>query len=371
MNKNKPPKNKINYNIFLKYNNCVKTMTKNIIIAGAGWYGCHIAHKFQNDFNITILEKKDDIFNNSSYFNQNRLHLGYHYPRNFATRNACKENYKQFLNEYDSLVDCVNKNFYVISNKSLLDYQTYKSIYTSEGHDFVEENNLFLNNIDGTLIKVEEKVINSKRAYDFFKTNLSNVKVVCMEAVNGFYRKQDKIHVNTESGKQFTCDYFIDCTYNQLQLSNLDYTYEVTLSLLYKKINDDLPFDAITIMDGQFSSLYPREIEKGIYTLTDVEHTPLFCSNNFDEVNKIKITEDLILTKKTQMESKFIEYYSDFLKNFEYCGYFTSNKTKLNSGSAFRDTIITEIEPNVISVNCGKIYGIFKFENFIKNYLKN
>jgi L-2-hydroxyglutarate oxidase LhgO len=91
-------------------------MTKNIIIIGGGWYGCHIASILKEyNFNITIIEKNNTIFDNSSYYNQNRLHLGYHYCRNYSTRQLCKKSYYLFINKYNHLIDTIINNYYVIS----------------------------------------------------------------------------------------------------------------------------------------------------------------------------------------------------------------------------------------------------------------
>ena len=58
-------------------------MKKKIAIIGAGWFGCHIALEILklNKFKIQIFERNKDIFNGASSNNQNRLHLGFHYPR--------------------------------------------------------------------------------------------------------------------------------------------------------------------------------------------------------------------------------------------------------------------------------------------------
>jgi L-2-hydroxyglutarate oxidase LhgO len=57
---------------------------ENIIVIGTGWYGCHITtilKQYPDKFTITMIDSKNDIFDNSSYYNQNRLHYGYHYSR--------------------------------------------------------------------------------------------------------------------------------------------------------------------------------------------------------------------------------------------------------------------------------------------------
>lgn len=341
---------------------------RKIIIIGCGWYGCHIASILKNAYNITFIEKNSDIFKNSSYFNQNRLHLGYHYCRNFSTRNLCNVNYNRFLKKYKTLVQHIDNNFYAISNNSIIDYNTFLSIYKYEAFDFELLENTEFNNIDGKLIKVKEQVINSDKAYNFFKEELNDVNFVFNTSVKKYIKKEDTIFVYCDKDEIYECDILLDCTCNQLGLSTNKYSYELTCSLLYEKINNT-PFDAITIMDGQFNSLYPRDINNSIYTLTDVEFTPVVSSTNFNDILKYKISDKKIETIVDNMENKFKQYYPDFKNNFKYKGYFLSNKTKLLSKSDSRYITIEELEKNVITVNCGKIYGVFEFEDYIKKYL--
>ena len=341
-----------------------------IIIIGSGWYGCHAASILKDKYHITIIEKNNDIFNNSSYYNQNRLHLGYHYCRNFPTRNLCQQNYNRFLEKYSNLINNIENNYYVISKKSIIDFQTYLSIYKHEKFDFdLVENNLF-ENIDGQLIKVKEQVINSDKVYKHFKEELKDISFIFNTTVNSYHKINDKILVFDNKNKIHECDILLDCTYNQLGLSNQKYLYELTCSLLYEKINET-KFDAITIMDGKFSSLYPRDIDNSIYTLTDVEFTPVISSVNFNEILEYKMTDEKICEIKVNMVTKLKQYYPNFENVFKYKGYFLSNKTKVLSNSDSRDITIEELEKNIITVNCGKIYGIFDWEDFILKYVEN
>ena len=57
--------------------------------------------------------------------------------------------------------------------------------------------------------------------------------------------------------------------------------------------------------------------------------------------------------------------YPDFKTDFKYISYFTSYKCKIISSNDNRDCII-EKNNNIISVNCGKITGIFDLEDYIK-----
>ena len=122
-------------------------------------------------------------------------------------------------------------------------------------------------------------------------------------------------------------------------------------------------------MDGNFSSLYPRDVGKNTYTLTDVEYTPLIKSDNYEDILNYIIDEQNITIVKDKMITKFEKYYPDFLEYYKYEGYFLSKKTKPVSLSDSRYITIEEICKNVLSVNCGKIYGIFNWEDYVLNYV--
>jgi hypothetical protein len=349
---------------------------KKVLIIGAGWYGCHAAKLLKNNYDITIIEKEDDIFKNSSYYNQNRLHLGFHYCRDYKTRHLCQNYYDRFFKEYEEIIEKINNNYYAISNNSSIDYQTYINIYTFEKFKFNLEDNNILNNIDGKLISCNEQVINSDKAKIYFKNKLSDVNILYNSKFINYYVNSGEIYVNYINKNNdclvYKTDILLDCTYNQLNLSSLKYKYELTISLLFKKKNNNLNIGAITIMDGNFMSLYPRNIENNQYTLTDVELTPIFTSILYDDVDKYRISNELIFSTKNKMIDKFINYYKNFLDNFEYDGYFLSKKTKIISNSDSRIATIEEIENNIITVNCGKIYGIYNFEDYIKSrFLQN
>ena len=164
------------------------------------------------------------------------------------------------------------------------------------------------------------------------------------------------------------CDILLDCTYNQLVLSKKNYIYELTISLIFENTND-VEFNGITIMDGAFCSLYSYDVSKKLFTLTDVEYTPVISSTNYSDIENYKVTDNMIEDIKTKMCTKLKSFYPAFEDNFKYISYFLSKKTKLVSSTDSRDISIDLIEENVISVNCGKIYGIFEFEKYIINYL--
>jgi L-2-hydroxyglutarate oxidase LhgO len=138
----------------------------NIAIIGGGWVGCHLAHVLKNEHNVTLYEKNDEIFGGTSYYNQNRLHYGYHYARNYNTRMLCKSTFYRFINDYGFCVEEVKKNIYCVAEKfSLIDLETYIKIFDDYPTNKVEHN---FTNTEGCIL-TNEKYINFEKAKFFFQ----------------------------------------------------------------------------------------------------------------------------------------------------------------------------------------------------------
>lgn len=338
-----------------------------IIIIGTGWYGLHtylFLKELNQDLEITILEKNSEIFDNSSNFNQNRLHLGYHYPRSYNTRKLCIQGYYKFISKYRELVDFIDNNYYLISKKSLIDYQTYLSIFKDINYQHNLIKNDYFNDIDGDIINTKEKIINSIKSKNFFNEKIDKNNIKFNYNVTKIIQQNNKVIINND----LECDLLIDCTYNQLNLSKKKYIYELTISLIYDRINFDNNFESITVMDGNFFSLFPREISKQKYTLTHVKYTPLIKSYNIQDVHNYKLTDETLEKVKKNMEIEVLKIYKNFKKDFKYNSYFTSYKCKIDCENDSRECVIEKNE-NIISVNCGKIIGIFEFEEYLREKL--
>jgi hypothetical protein len=322
-----------------------------IAIIGGGWVGCHLAVKLRELNEIKIFERNISLFNETSYFNQNRLHLGFHYARNSKTRELCKETFDKFMNDYGQITDSVNKNMYCIPNESSIDFNTYTKIFNDFNFKIVDSN---LEKIEGSIL-TNERYINFKKAHTYFNNELSNL-VIKKDISNKDIKKMSKEY-----------DLVINCTNNQIK-SGTGF-YELTISLVYEKLNN-IEFDSLTLVDGNFFSIYPYYDNK--FTLTDVEHTPIKRFNTLNRLNYFKsnITDDLINDKVEKMESKVLKYYKNFKNDFKYDGYFLSIKSKIISSSDSRYPII-EKENNIVNCFTGKIQGIYIIENYIKNEINN
>ena len=316
-------------------------------IVGGGWVGCHLASKL-NFFNhsITLYEKEESLFTKTSYNNQNRLHLGYHYPRSSKTRELCQTTFLRFMQDYGKFTSEIPKNYYCVANSSHIDFNTYKKIF-----DVVDDDEVILDfeNVEGT-INTSERHINFQALNEYFNSTLNNL--VARESI---------VDLNSLSEEY---DFVINCTNNFLSQRNNSF-YELTITLLYDKINAT-QFDSVTLVDGDFFSIFPYK--NNLYTLTDVEHTPIKSSTNLVDIENIKIDDTLLSDKIDKMQQKVLFYYPSFLNDFKYSGYYTSIKSKSVNSHADRSPII-ERENNILHCYTGKIQGIYSIESFIREHV--
>jgi sugar phosphate isomerase/epimerase len=334
-----------------------------IAIIGAGWYGCHIAKRcIQNGSNFTIFDR-NSIFSGASLFNQNRLHLGFHYARSHETRNLCRKYFHKFAKEYSFCVKDIPNNIYGIAQKSIVDYKTYCIIMDSDDVTYCTQNNnnFHITNCQG-IIQVHEKFICGKTAKNYFEKLLKN------------YFQIQNVDVDIIKKRKF--DIIFDCTNNELGLITKDHNgcdvkMEPTVSLIYKNTqnNSDVAF---TIVDGPFISLYPWIIEKNLYSLTHVIHTPLdFYKYNILNSNDDQTKEErneIIKNIRYKMELDACYFIPSFHSRFKYVNYFISMKSKLQSFSDSRH-LITNIQGNIMSITCGKITGIYDAEEYVKKWI--
>ena len=326
-----------------------------IAIIGGGWVGCHLAYKLKGTHDVNLFEKNNLLFKETSYNNQNRLHLGFHYSRNHKTRQMCKDTFSKFMDEYGFLTKEVPNNFYCIPNtKSFIDYVTYLEIF----RDFDKEiTDVKYNDVEGC-INTGERHIDFDKASDFFNEELKDI------VVNRNVTKNELIELSNEY------EMVINATNNHIKHSSRNNSfYELTISLLYKKIKDT-NFDSLTLVDGEFFSIYPYKND--VYTLTDVEHTPIRKFNSVSKLNSFvkTINQDLIDKKISRMEKKVKHYLPEFNSHYEYYGHFLSTKSKIISMSDERYPIIDK-KDNIINCFTGKIQGIYIIENYIQNEIIN
>ncbi|KAL9657585.1 hypothetical protein ABK040_001012 [Willaertia magna] len=379
---------------------------KRVAIIGAGWYGCHLGLVLKNKgYKVTIFEKENDIFLGASGYNQFRLHKGLHYARSYITRVQALKGFDHFMKTYPELTTQADYNLYGIATKnSWLDFGTYKQVMDSSKIYNKEFNHTHfgLTNLEGSLI-CDERVLYHSAPRDYFKQKLKdelklNTPVAKAEQiiVQSFKAPQvspidcddeeeeklSLIKINGDDSLIF--DWCISCTYNSFVVTpSLNIFYEPCLTLIYKDIRSEpLPRVAMTICDGNFSSLFPyiRDAKeeqliiekyrdgkdhgddvKVLYTLTSVAHTPLGQFNSWKkaEEKRLQVHNNPEEVKKLipLFEQNILTFYPAFKQHFEYDSFFTSMKTKLYDSTDSRECTV-EREGSFISIMSGKVNSL-------------
>jgi len=329
-----------------------------IAIAGAGWYGCHIGAFLQQiGFEVAIFERSGAVFTGASGKNQNRLHLGFHYARDYTTRFQSRDGFSRFIERYPGLSETINSNIYAVPRgDSLIDFRTYKSIMASSGIEFEESDMsrpeaVGLTRLAG-LINTDERVVSTSKAARFFGRHLQPVlRFNTNLMTSDICQRDDCVEVE---GERF--DYLIDATWGKLTVPNIDVYYEPTLLLYYRTTRPDW---ALTMVDGPLCSIYPTD-EPGVVTLSSVPHTPLgrFKSSAEAEAVQESVGQDLIAQKRALFENQVRTYYPDYLDAFSYEAPQLSMKTKPVGAEDNRACYVFR-NRRIFSIMSGKIDTIF------------
>ena len=159
------------------------------------------------------------------------------------------------------------------------------------------------------------------------------------------------------NGKRLKSDLIINATYGQLisKSSSQYYFNQDFLTILIKRVSQNCPFDSITVMDGEFYSIYPYKIDEGIYTLTHVKFGIL---NRFPTGSEVKNIYNNI-------KNAIINDIPDFVNNFKFYGSFISRKFKPNSSSDLRTTKFFR-DKNSVVIYSGKIDTIFLADELLE-----
>jgi hypothetical protein len=327
-----------------------------IAIIGAGWVGCHLAKALTLICEVDLFDEIG-IFSGTSSRNQNRLHLGFHYPRNYRTRNLCQSTFNRFIEEYKSLVKPVESNVYAVPvDYSTIDFHTYTSIFEHEGIPYLDVKCRNLIGIEGSILTGEYAIDHflAKEYFTKLHKNIFEVRRVLEDSIPALLTEYD---------------FVINCTNNAIKDKSVQAYHELSLSLLYRKVRST-EFDALTVVDGNFFSIFPYSYD--LFTVTSVQNTPIYSSYSLQDITsqQSQLTDLEVDSIRERIVKCIISNYPSFVTDFEYAGYFTSIKSKTVNSTADRYPIITT-DSRLINCFTGKIQGIFVIEDFIKKYITN
>ena len=313
---------------------------KRVAIIGGGWVGCHLAMAFRDEIEVTLYEKNHTLISETSFINQNRLHYGYHYARNAATRRLCATTFVRFMEDYGDLVHDVENNYYAVSeDESILDAETISIIFENGPHTSLDPQAF---NHTSLLLATPEKRIDAIGASLYFQW--------CLEPLI----KREKIQqCNLQALKQ-DYDFVFDCTNNALLEPLPSHFFEAVAMFIYRP-KTPLPFGALTYIDGELFSIYPYNDK--CFSLSHVKHG-IMNDNSLDNADNAR-----------QLIEQHVErYWPNFADSLDYLFPTLSIKAKTKDSSANRTPLMRQDE-NLFSFFTGKIQGIYAIESMARQII--
>ena len=343
-----------------------------VAIVGCGIFGAMTALKMaEKGFNVTIYDINAKPLQGASLNNQNRLHLGFHYPRDEETALQCIKGFENFKQEFsDSIMGDFNNGYFIATDGSLTSADEYLYFCEKLGLEYQIIDPLKFNpsvtNVDlGVLCRevVYDSQILSVIIFERFKKFGINPKFnteVIKATKDG---ETFALTTNDLSIEHF--DSVINCSYadinklnNQILPANEVYQYEYTMVPIVAWDRDPV---GITVMDGPFMTVLPFG-KTGNFLLYHVGHTVIdrHVGLIMPEEWKNRDTAPSAKIALIDVFRSIKDGFMDFVPSVNDCeleGFLQTTRVVLanRESTDARPSIIKEVVPGFISVFTGKI----------------
>lgn len=334
-----------------------------IAVIGSGFFGLSIANFFEErKASVDIFESKDIPFSGASFYNQCRIHQGFHYPRSAYTIYQSIMGFEKFIREYSPAVGKVKKNWYLVKKDSLVNREQYLAVMDSFSLKYQELKD------PPAFIKNKQDFELSILTTEHF-VNLKKLKSIILQRINSRIHLNHRIiSVDAENGNVYTnekrygsYDFIINCTYNNpnlglCNLTSFNLKYELA-AILYAKTSLSSN-EAVTIMDGPFISVYPADNRH--HTISSVIHTPFMKFGNHKDFGEM-FDNRFHLAKKNKTNLKIIEHAKEFIDiNIQDELLWITGKTKLKTDKGDSREVLVRKNQKLISVLGGKLDAIYE-----------
>jgi glycine/D-amino acid oxidase-like deaminating enzyme len=344
-----------------------------VAVVGGGAFGVMTAIRLAElDQDVTLFERKPSLMQGASR-SGNRLHLGFHYPRDEETIRQCIRGYEKFRSDFESCILTGVKNAYFIACEGSL----------TSPHDFLkfcDDFGLPYRPIDpGAFIpavhNVDLGVLTEEVMYDpdglrrlmVARLDRSGARSRLCSDVSNITREDDgSFAISTGDGGKSRFDAVVNCTYSDVNRLTAQlgheigaYQYEYTAAPI---IELDLPeLCSITVLDGDFMSLLPYG-GAGQYLLFHVQHSviarddTLFMNPrwlDFDTAPFASLDEEAWFERLLDSCTRFVPALRQArLKEIRQAPRMVLANAEDTDA---RPSIVTLREPGYVTVFCGKI----------------
>lgn len=346
-----------------------------IAVIGGGIFGALTAIKLaEASHSVTLFEREADIMLGASLNNQNRLHLGYHYPRDAETARQCILGFNRFKDEFrDCLLTGFSNAYFIASKESLTPPAEFLKFCADNQ---LERDLINLETFQPSVknvalgIYTKETVFDSALVREQLKARLDQHKVAVelncevariLQTSRGF-----SISIAPPLAFQsISFDAVVNCCYADINRfsSNLGYKPPLRQFQYTTLAIVELPWalpTGIIVLDGKFTSILPfGKTDK--YILSHVEHTVIAREIGATMNPAWRVGMPFHALDKEAWFSQIIADSSEFipdLKSAKLCGFLHGPRMLLaSSHNDARPSVVEQPIPGAkyVTVFSGKI----------------
>ena len=343
-----------------------------VAVIGCGAFGGSIALKLRGiGARVTVFERLPTVLGGASYNNQNRLHLGYHYPRDFHTAAQSAKGFRDFQDWFPDCCAAEFPNAYFIANEN--------SRTTPAGFlSFCERVGLPFKEVDPdqflpTVKRVSLGIVTGERVYDSTRMRAAlearllkaGVELRLGVEVERARQVGSALELHVSAGVPAKFDFVVNATYAasshisaSLGLPLPQRQYEYTVVPIIKA-----PFArvGITVMDGPFMTILPFGDESD-HLLYHVDHSVIArdVGTHLDKRWLEKTSSPFASCDPMRVFRAMIEDsapYIPALKNSEPIGFLHGPRMVLanRDDTDARPSLVERLLPNYVTVFSGKV----------------
>jgi glycine/D-amino acid oxidase-like deaminating enzyme len=339
-----------------------------IAIVGAGIFGVVAADALaRSGHSVSLFDSRLEILSTASAKNSNRLHLGFHYPRDLETAIQSKEGYLKFKDAFPEACNFAFPCYYALSKESSkTNLESFLGFVEQASLSMQEINLNILANYGFDTDKVSHAWLTQEGVIDFptlkrflmKRLLLNGVELRLGANVETISLSNLSWRVECNRGKEIF-DFVVLATYgvDNIEIQNMGFResesmYQATMIL---QVELPLPHFGVTVIDGDFLTILPKGFSRSS-TIYAPGPSVIFQSRNLSEVMRMINSKSHRIEHALLLEQRFREYFpqtkvkldDDYLvtiRNIE-----SSSKT-----TDKRVSYLRELAPNLFSIRSGKI----------------
>jgi len=349
-----------------------KSNAPRVAVIGCGIFGAMTALRLaESGVDVSVFERGQSALLGASYNNQNRLHLGFHYPRDDETAKQCIKGFQRFRDEFGN---CIKQNFpnayFIAKNDSMTTPEDYLAFCHRVGlrYDIIDLDTFRPNVREVALGITSDEVVYDcgiLRTLVEQRLDAAGVKPHYSIEVKRIAR-EGACYMIEGNGKLYgSFDAVVNCTYANLNLLNSQlgyaapvYQYEYTMVPILEWNKSPV---GITIMDGRFMTVLPFGTT-GHFLLYHVVHS-VVATEIGNQVPTGWIDQQSAPSKHIDTQALFdtikksCSRFVPGLESAQLIGFLQGVRVVLanRDSTDARPSIINQHEPGYFSVFTGKI----------------